>query len=312
MKTTMNLLKCNLFLVVFLFSGIVAVSNTQMGMIFIGEQSNSVGVGLNPVSFPKVASKNKIGIPVGLKNINEVAYANAEQINAWEFATSLEGWENANAGNVSNVDGSLAFSVTGFDPSVPSPVFGTPWIVGNLKYLWIRVKNGTTDTMGAFYIFISSESGGGIAAVTFPLTPNDTEFQDIYVDMTSLAEWIPGLKISQFRLDPISGLNGENGTVYFDFVRIIEDKPTYAISVSDANSKSLTIYQNPVLDQLEIDNAANIRKAVIFDMSGIVRSEITNTSSKLSINTTSLEPGLYVIRATTKQGEIVLKKFIKK
>jgi len=151
------------------------------------------------------------------------------QKNSWEFTSSLEGWSGTHSGTVALTDGNLVFNISGSDPYVTGSVFTGGWIAGGLKYLWLRVKNETTDNIGACYIFLDAASGGGFTAVTFPLTPNDTDFRDVFVDLTTNPLWVPGLKISYFRLDPTN--NATAGKVSVDFIRFIPNKPPLVTSL---------------------------------------------------------------------------------
>jgi hypothetical protein len=146
------------------------------------------------------------------------------QKNAWEFKYDLEGWGGTNGGTATVVDGAMEFNVTGADPYIIGPQANPAWSADGLNTMWIRIKNTTADTEGALYMLLDGTSGGGYESVTFPVTPNDTEYRDIYVDMTTLLKWNNSLKIVFFRLDPIGGTN--TGMVYVDFIRFIyQEKP---------------------------------------------------------------------------------------
>ena len=166
----------------------------------------------------------------GINGSKTITITNVPQKNAWEFSTSLEGWTGTHSGNVSFADGNMVFNVTGSDPYVSGSVFSNGWIVGNLKYLWLRIKNETSDNAGALYIFFDAASGGSFTSVGFPLTPNDTDFRDFFLDLSVNPKWIPGAKISYFRLDPVN--SATTGMVYVDFMRLISSKPPLATSLT--------------------------------------------------------------------------------
>ena len=138
------------------------------------------------------------------------------QKTAWEFNTDLEGWDkNPHGGSVSYSDSMLVFNVTDADPYVYKNV--SPWKVGNLKFLWMRIKNETAGKGGAFYIFPST---GGNGFVAFSLIPNDSIFRNIYVPMNGASVWNKNLILDNIRLDPNNG--GEQGDIYVDFIRFLE------------------------------------------------------------------------------------------
>ena len=165
----------------------------------------------------------------GITGSKTITITNIPQKNAWEFNTSLEGWTNTHSGNVTFADGNIVFNITGSDPYVSGSVFTNSWIVGNLKYLWVRIKNETTDNAGALYIFFDAASGGSFTSVNFPLTPNDTDFRDFFLDLSVNPKWLPGAKISYFRLDPVN--SATTGKVYVDFMRLIASKPPLVTSL---------------------------------------------------------------------------------
>jgi Bacterial Ig-like domain (group 2)/Secretion system C-terminal sorting domain len=166
----------------------------------------------------------------GITGSKTITITNIPQKNAWEFNTSLEGWTNTHSGNVTFADGNMVFNITGSDPYVSGSVFTNGWIVGNLKYLWVRIKNETTDNAGALYIFFDAASGGSFTSVNFPLTPNDTDFRDFFLDLSVNPKWLPGAKISYFRLDPVN--SATTGKVYVDFMRLIASKPPLVTSLT--------------------------------------------------------------------------------
>ena len=139
------------------------------------------------------------------------------QKTAWEFNSDLEGWDkNPHGGSVAYSDSMLVFNVTDADPYVYKNV--SPWKVGNLKFLWMRIKNETAASGGAFYIFPAS---GGNGFVPFSLIPNDSVFRDIYVAMNGASIWNKNLVLDNIRLDPNNG--GEAGDIYVDFIRFLEE-----------------------------------------------------------------------------------------
>ncbi len=166
----------------------------------------------------------------GITGSKTITITNIPQKTAWEFTSSLEGWSSTHSGNVSVADGKLEFNITGSDPYVTGSVFTNGWTIGSLKYLWLRIKNETTDNMGSLYIFFDASSGGSFTSVGFPLTPNDTDFRDVFVDLTSNPKWVPGSKISYFRLDPTN--SSTSGRFFFEFIRLITSKPPLVSSLT--------------------------------------------------------------------------------
>ncbi len=166
----------------------------------------------------------------GISGSKTITITDIPQKNGWEFTSSTEGWTSTHSGTVSNAEGNLVFNISGPDPYVSGPVFVESWNTNGLRYLWLRLKNETSDSAGSFYIFFDTASGGGFTSVSFPLNPNDHEFRDVFVDLTANPKWIPGSKINYFRLDPVN--SSVSGTVSVDFIRVMANRPPLATSLT--------------------------------------------------------------------------------
>jgi hypothetical protein len=304
---------------------------------------------------------------------------------AWEFTNDLEKWDiNPNGGTVSHSEGAMKFNVTAGDPYVNTNVVS--WKFDDLKYIWMRVKNETAGSGGAFYFFPAS---GGFDLVSFLQTPRDSLFRDVFVDLRNTAVWKKNTVLSSIRLDPNNG--GETGNIYVDFIRFMEelvnvssegavstivglgktlqmyaqvmvsedavdvtwkvDKPEVAsidstglltshsngvvevtatakdgsgvsgttkitvsvdyTSVGNIKDAHLKIYPNPVTKILNIDNASEIQTVAIVNTVGKVVLELSNMHSVGSINTGELKSGIYLLRATSFNGNTSSARFIK-
>jgi hypothetical protein len=191
---------------------------------------------------------------------------------AWEFNSDLEGWnKNLHGGTVSWSEGALRFTVTGPDPYVNKGVGS--WQVGDLKYLWMRVKNETAGTGGAMYMFPAE---GGHDFAPFSMIPNDSEYRDIYVDMKMAAVWNPDLVLNTLRLDPNNG--GETGDIYVDFIRFLEE--LVAITTEGGATEivgigsTLQLYAEVMVSDrtVEVDWNVNDPAVATVDASGLLTS----------------------------------------
>ncbi len=168
------------------------------------------------VDYPEIATINAAGLLTavsdgvltvtatakdgsGKSGIIQIVITDSGQINAWEFTNDLQGWDkNQHGGTVSYTEGSMKFTVTDGDPFVYKGI--SPWTVGDLKYLWMRIKNETAGQGGAMYLL---PSGGGHDFAPFLLNPNDIEFRGIYVDMRTAAVWNKNLVLDNLYTGPI-------------------------------------------------------------------------------------------------------------
>jgi hypothetical protein len=198
----------------------------------------------------------------------------------------------------------MVFNITGPDPYVEGPAFNTEWKAGELNYLWLRLKNQTTDNSGAIYIFPNT---GGFFAYTFPITPNDTEFRDIFVDLTSNSQWVNDLKLSYFRLDPSN--NATQGKVYVDFIRFVENIATGVIDDNTfTNNEAGLVYPNPATNILFFSKNVEKFDISIFDENGKIY--LTNQITDNKISLSNLPRGIYIIKISGKSG-MTVQKFVK-
>ena len=197
---------------------------------------NSIGVDWS-IDDQSVASVNAAGLLTGVSGGVVIVTATAKdgsgksgtiriiitdtgQKTAWEFTNDLEKWDkNPNDGTVSYSEGTMKFVVTGGDPYVNNNVVS--WKFNDLKYAWLRIKNETAGSSGELFFFPGS---GPFDNVSFPQTPNDSLFRDIFVDLRGTAAWKKNLVLSNIRLDPNNG--GETGNIYVDFIRFMKELVT--------------------------------------------------------------------------------------
>lgn len=168
---------------------------------------------------------------------------------AWEFTFNEQGWNsNIHSGSVIQKEEQLVFTVEGPDPYVYNNL--SAWEVGEFKYLWMKVLNQTAGTSGAFYFFPSTGSHGFVA---YPLSPNDTEFSDVFVDMTESNVWKPGTTMNSLRLDPNN--DGSAGEIRYDFIRFMKD----LIVITSENGK---------FEIRGVGNSLQLRAEVLIDEYG--------------------------------------------
>lgn len=82
-------------------------------------------------------------------------------------------------------------------------------------------------------------------------------------------------------------------------------------SVGNIMDKHLKIYPNPVSKILNIDNFSEIQTVAIVNTVGKIVLELSNIHSVGSINTGELKPGIYLLRATSFNGDTTSARFIK-
>ncbi|MBE0652533.1 MAG: Ig-like domain-containing protein [Bacteroidales bacterium] len=212
------------------------------------------------------------------------------QKTAWEFTRDLEGWDkNPNGGTVFFSEGALKFTVEGGDPYVGNNV--APWKVGDLKYLWMRIKNETSSVSGAMYIFPST---GGHDFITYSLNPNDSDYRDIYVDMRTANAWNKNLILNTIRLDPNN--DGAVGDIYVDFIRflneLVEVRSEGDIKIIEGIGNTLQLYAEIMVtdEGAGIEWQVNKPEIATVDLNGLL---------------TSVSEGTVLVTATSKDNPVV-------
>lgn len=83
-------------------------------------------------------------------------------------------------------------------------------------------------------------------------------------------------------------------------------------AIADVQLKPYQMYPNPVFNQLNINNAANISYVDIFDMTGKMIQSVKNDNRQLlQINTANLAKGAYIVRISYADGKVYTDKLIK-
>ncbi len=209
------------------------------------------------------------------------------QKNAWEFTDDLEGWnKNTIGGSVNQSAGNLEFTVSGDHPSVDNVV--ESWEPGELRYLWISIKNETAGDSGAFHFF---SNAGYIDSVQYPLTPNDTEYRNVVLDLDTLDFWSADTTYGRFRFRPVSG--NEPGTARVGHIRFLESlirlRTDEDVNEINGLGNSLQLYAETIPEM----NTANV------DWSSYPP-EIVSVSSSGYL--TALAEGIVTVTATARVG----------
>ena len=81
------------------------------------------------------------------------------------------------------------------------------------------------------------------------------------------------------------------------------------VVLDDFTSDAITVFPNPVTDQLHVEFDGIMKKVEIYDIAGGRLLNIDHQINK--INTMSLSPGVYYAVFTTLESKKIMKKFIK-
>ena len=119
------------------------------------------------------------------------------------------------------------------------------------------------------------------------------------------------VKGSIYKFNPIVGLNYDvTGVVDYNFgafkllPRNVSDI-SLATSIEELNNYKVSVYPNPVQNQINFElNTSNFSVRII-DVTGKTISNSATSSNKLRVNTTSLNNGIYFYNVFNENGEII-------
>ncbi len=167
-----------------------------------------------------------------------VINVHAAQKNAWEFDTDgdLEGWTNLSNCTVEVVGGKAVVTITAADPWFQNAL-PTPWTPGDLEYLHLKMKNETAYETGMFISWLVPD---GLGHTVYPITANNTDYVDVFVDLTTIATWTPDQNMAGLRLDPANDDAAASGTISYDFIRLLEESPIVPTTYTVAGEEGIT------------------------------------------------------------------------
>lgn len=144
---------------------------------------------------------------------------NRTVIKQWTFDQdgNLEGWSMQNQVTGSVTGGALVLTSTGNDPYIWSPDLLSIHDPAEFRYIRIRLKNSTNDTVARFFFTTDGNPGWSASqSVAFTMTANDSSFKEYAVDMGAHNSWAGTIR--RLRFDPF----GTTGTMHIDWIQITD------------------------------------------------------------------------------------------
>lgn len=154
-----------------------------------------------------------------------LSYISVKAQAEWNFATSTEGWGNANnlTSNVNN--GVLTLTATGTDPYIYSPN-NLNINASLIKTIKIRVQNNTNQSAFQIYwITNTDQTYNSAKLIQIPVTPNLATQKEYIFDFSSVTGWQGTIK--QLRLDP--GNPATNTSIAIDYIKLTNDAYTLVV-----------------------------------------------------------------------------------
>jgi hypothetical protein len=109
--------------------------------------------------------------------------------------------------------------------------------------------------------------------------------------------------------NPINGINYYR-LKQMDFDGQFEYSKIVNVNLFSTNN-AITIYPNPVRDELTVTNTENIENVVIYNALGQVVKQFAVNAEQLQINVSDLQEGIYTLRLQNKNGTMITKQFVK-
>lgn len=154
-----------------------------------------------------------------------LSYINVKAQAEWNFATSTEGWGNANNLTSSVNNGVLTLTATGTDPYIYSPN-NLNINASLIKTIRIRVQNNTNQSAFQIYwITNTDQTYNSAKLIQIPVTPNLATQKEYVFDFSSVTGWQGTIK--QLRLDP--GNPATNTSIAIDYIKLTNDAYTLVV-----------------------------------------------------------------------------------
>lgn len=84
-------------------------------------------------------------------------------------------------------------------------------------------------------------------------------------------------------------------------MRLIKDAP---LSTNDFDKSKVSVYPNPVKDELNIETEYNVETVQVFDLTG---KTVLTLKGSSNLNVSQLTNGVYILRVTTDNGVLTQK-----
>ena len=106
--------------------------------------------------------------------------------------------------------------------------------------------------------------------------------------------------------------SNETGSGCVNAILVLEEIEDYKdiTGIEDIHTNNVNIYPNPAKDRLYIETETEIEDIVVFDIYGRRQQTTVNGQQTLSIDISNLNSGVYFVKITTAEGNIV-KRFVK-
>lgn len=225
----------------------------------------------------------------------------------WTFTNDNEIWEST--GTAANVTAGPTYStLTVNGAGNPRIITSTANINANdVNTVNITIQNNTANERLQFVY----NTAGTNRFTSIVITPNDTEFKTYTFTCDNNAEWTGTVNDAffMFRTSAASSQNAQDGDIYIDHIEF-STTVLNVNSVDFKNDSKISVFPNPVKDNLTINSEVAINTVEIYNILG---KKVLSDKNVLNntLNIESLSKGIYLLKLYSDNEIIALKKVVK-
>jgi hypothetical protein len=256
------------------------------------------------------ANYTSTGETIEIDKIEFLSEIPKEEIISFTFDTDAQGWE-ALSSSVSVSNGVLKII-----PNVgeSAKIINTSKTINASKYKFVEVryKNlSVTNNEIRFQFKHAADNFTGFKGTNQAINGNSTDFEILEIDLSATAEWSGNTQDFQII---IRDTNNDGNTASVGDLQIdsITFKETSTLSVNnEILFNGLSIYPNPSNGLVNIQTTTKLSKVQLFNLIGKKVFETQNLNTNMNtINVTSLNKGIYLLRLQDENNKTKTQKLI--
>lgn len=167
------------------------------------------------------------------------------------------------------------------------------------KYVYINVDSNTTNADEIKFQFVDA----GDVVQTFGV---NTLTMPIELDLSSKAEWTGTIKEWRIVFSNSGDANVNVGDIEISEITFAPNTKLSSNTIEDVN---FSLYPNPVSDVLNITSTSAVAKIAVYNITG---QKVLESNGGSQVNVSQLASGVYLIKLSDENNNILTKKFIKK
>ncbi len=187
----------------------------------------------------------------------------------------------------------VTFNVDMSTDSTFNPPSDQVYIAGDLANGWAQP--------GTIPCYAMTDAGDNIYTITLTLYNGDYQYK-YFIVTDSVPSWSGG----EWDGDPNRTITISSDTTVNNVWALLN------IGIPTVVMPEFTMYPNPVVNNLNIDNIENANRIEIYNLVGQKVKEAVVSGSKVTIETSDLTKGVYLVSVINENGAVKSLKFVKK